>query len=69
MKRRVNRSASAGTDTTDARAVVWLRQPVKLLPNLGPVVVGAAPPAGKAMLRHWRRVGEHRGASHRERQA
>jgi hypothetical protein len=68
MKTKANLRAGASNDTTDARAVISVERPVRLLQSR-PLVVGVAPPAGTAMLRHWQQVAEHRGVPHGARQA
>jgi hypothetical protein len=64
VKPRANLKAGVSNDTSHARSITWLQTPVRLLPNDGPLVVGVARngPMSKAMLRHWRRVAEQRGA-------
>lgn len=46
-------------------SIAWLPQPVRLLPNRGPLVIGVARDAlmGGAMFRQWQREAAERGVS------
>jgi hypothetical protein len=45
-------------DTSSAASITWLEHPAKLLPQLGPVVVGVAPPLRLAQQRTWQRIAD-----------
>ena len=45
-------------DVTTRASITWLPEPVRLTPNLGPMVLGASPPAGRATLERLHRVAD-----------
>jgi hypothetical protein len=68
MKPRANLKAGVGNDTSTAAAITWLLQPVRLLPDAGPLVVGTAPPLRRSKQRARQRMAAERGVPQPERQ-